>query len=596
MSERHRRPRARTLPVAAIAALSAASGCARSPLAAEGERDLRLSVLHSIRRQLGDAQRTPAQRTTTREFRLDEVRLSPEVIPQLEKMAGPRAYDRSKFPMGEDLVGEEQRTVGVALEQVIRSAAGNNLEVQFQRIAPAIAESQVIAAEAAFDWSLFGQANWANTDQPRVSTGFGSASADQRTAIQTQLGLRRNTVTGGQFTLQQELDHTDVQTPVGGPSVTNIPDPQNAVTLTLRYDQPLLRGFGSDVALAQVRQNINAERDQVAQLKSRLIRTVTETEVAYWRLVQSHWDLLILQRLLERGIETRDKMRARDIFDAIPAQVSAAEAQVEQRRVFVINAQHALRRASDELKRLMNDPDLPVGDEVLLTPIDDALDAPFTFSLLDAYTAAVENRPEMLQALLAIDDASIRAIVADNGRLPQLDLRVQMALAGLQDTFGDSYRDVTDGQFVDYLVGLTFEQPLGNRRAEANAQRARLERMQATIAYRNVADQVINDVKGALRDVVRYYRIIGQSRVARFAATESLRSFEIEMELRLGYTVQNLEIWFSRQTEVAQAERDEVDALVQYNSSLARLSAAMGTALERNRITFSVPDAPRAGR
>lgn len=594
MTERIRRPRATdTLAAGALAGLIAAAGCAPSPLSTDSEADLRRSVIHAIRRQLGDAQGSPSARTTEREFRIEDLQISPELMPQIETLAGPGAYNRSEFDMGTDLLGQEQRTVGVALDRAIRAAASHNLEVQFQRLGPAIAEAQVIVAEAAFDWALFGQTTWANSDEPRVNLSqFGSDPADQRQSVQFQTGLRRNTVTGGQFTIQNELDHVAIEPPLGQGNIPNEPDPENSVTVTLRYDQPLLRGFGSDVALAQTRLNINAERDQVALLKSRLITTVTETEIAYWRVVQSHWDLLILQHLLERGIDTRDKVSGRRILDATEAQIAQANAQVEQRRAFVINAQHTLRRASDELKRQMNDPDLPVGDEVLITPIDDALDAPFSFSVLDSYLTAVAHRPEIQQAVLAIDDASIRQVVADNGRLPQLDLRLQTALAGLDDNFGGSYQEVANGQFVSYIAALVFEYPLGNREAEATMRRARLERLQTLIAYTNTVDEVIDNVKASLRDLSRFYRLIAQRRVQRVAAAWSLRSFEIEMELRLGYTVQNLEIWFNRQTEVAQAERDEIEALVEYNIALARLYAAMGTTTERNKIAFTVPDAP----
>ena len=41
---------------------------------------------------------------------------------------------------------------------------------------------------------------------------------------------------------------------------------------------------------------------------------------------------------------------------------------------------------------------------------------------------------------------------------------------------------------------------------------------------------------------------------------------------------------------LAQAERDEVAALTDYNISIAELHAALGTALERNKIDFKVPE------
>ncbi|MFI4898792.1 MAG: hypothetical protein ACIARR_13340, partial [Phycisphaerales bacterium JB059] len=45
------------------------------------------------------------------------------------------------------------------------------------------------------------------------------------------------------------------------------------------------------------------------------------------------------------------------------------------------------------------------------------------------------------------------------------------------------------------------------------------------------------------------------------------------------------------QEALASAEINEIQALVQYNTSIANLYAAMGTALERSRIDLVVPDA-----
>ena len=45
-----------------------------------------------------------------------------------------------------------------------------------------------------------------------------------------------------------------------------------------------MRGFGSDVTLAQVRLNRNSERDAIATLKRDMIRTVNDTERAHIRV------------------------------------------------------------------------------------------------------------------------------------------------------------------------------------------------------------------------------------------------------------------------------------------------------------------------
>jgi outer membrane protein len=570
-------------PLGACALVAALAGGCASPIAADAERDLRRSVLDSVRRELSQPVQFPDSVILEREPGVERLQLAPELIPELERMAGPGSYDRSTFPMDRDLLNQTQRMVPITLEQAVRSAVQNNLSLQFARINPAISESQVVAAQAAFDWVFFTNVDAGTTDQP--SPGAVAPTATRRRLVSTQTGIRRSLPSGGAFTAQQDLNYNDIRT--ANPS----PNPARDVAWTFRFDQPLLRNFGSDVNLAQVRLARNAERDQVANLKRELLRVVFEAERAYWTLVQAQYDILILQRLYERGVVTRDQAIERRILDATPAQIADARARVERRRADVMRSQNALRIASDNLKALMNHGDLPVGDETLLVPVDMAVDQPITYSVADVLLTAIRNRPEVRQAIVSIDNTSIRQLVADNARLPRLDLRLQTRLAGLGDGFGDAYGDIIDRDFVDYIVGIQFEQPIGNRGPEAVFRQRRLERMQATIAYRNTVQQIVLESKRALRLLTTNHRLISQTRVSRYAESENLRSFLIEKQLIAGFTIQMLDIEFRRQESLALAEREEIAALTDYNSALAQLYTAMGTALEHNRIEFDVPEA-----
>jgi outer membrane protein len=577
----------------ALAGLTIGIGGCSSPLAVQSERSLQRSVLESLNRELADARRYPEHRETAPWTGLEVLRLRPELVPELERMAGPASYDPRAISgsIGDDLLGRPQQVVQITLETAVKAAVHYNLQVQFARLQPAIAEAQVIAAESAFDWVLQNNLEFTDIDQPRPRTQAGQTTTgpgvDRREAITNSTSLRRQLPSGGVFTFQNDISTTEVNTP--GSALT--PSPAREAAFTARLEQPLLQGFGSDVTLSQVRLNRNAERDSVAILKRDLIRTITDTERAYWQLAQARRDVLILQRLYDRGVVTRDQVIAREILDATPAQIAQARATVERRLQNLINAQNTLRQASDILKAQMNLPSVTVGDETLVLPVDEPLVAPISYSLVDVLTSAIRNRSEVAQAILSIDNTSIRMQVADNQRLPRLDLRLQARLAGLDNDFTGAYSEVIDGDFVDYTVGLLFEQRLGNRFGEAQYRQRRLERMQAAIAYRNTVQQVMLETKRALRNVLSFHRLIDQSRVARYAATEQLRSFQVEKALVIGHTVQTLDLEFRQQESLAQSEREEIQALTDYNISLALLYQAMGTALERNNIAFQVPGA-----
>lgn len=566
------------------------AGCSTSPLAGDRERALRRSVVEAIRTELDDAELRPDQRQTERV--VEQLPIDEKFYPELEQMAGPKSRRFGEVDYGRDLMGIDARPVGVSLERAIRSAVANNLEVQFAQLAPAISESDVTAAEAAFDWTLFSNLNWTNQDQISPSTSFGLTSGfNQRQVVQGTTGLRRQLETGGQFAIQQELIYTDFETR----GATFTPDPATQAALSLQFDQPLLRNFGSDVSLAQVRINRNAERDSVARLRVQLLQTVNQTEATYWELVRAQHELAILQTLLERGFKTRDQLQTRlDAgLDVPPSQLADAVARVQRRKTDVTRSRDAVRDAGDRLKVLMNDPDFPVGSEALLLPLDQGVDEALAFSLVDSLTTAVTHRPEVDQAIVSIDNTSIRETVAANQRLPQLNLQIQTRFQGMDDALGALSNEV-DGSFIDYIVALAFEQPIGNRAAESGYLRRRLEREQAILSYRNTVQQIVRDVKASLRAVSRNYEIIEQARMSRIAAAESLRTLEVENEKTRDRSSERLELEFNRQEALANAERTEMQAISDYNSSVAQLYAAMGTGLERNQIRLIVPTAGEA--
>lgn len=571
-----------------LVVLALAAGCARSPMSDDNERDLRRSVIEGARRELSDAERKPASVTLSRDDLVAQLAISPEAMNEIRTMAGPESYERIPLVLGTNLLEEPVRTAPVSLERAVRSAVNNNLAVQFARLGPAISEAQLQSAEAAFDFTFFSNLNWNNTDTPTTRSSFsGSTSpvfSNQLYSATGQAGVRRTLLGGGRLTVQLDNAYTENHTP----GQVNTPNPAQTAAFTVQWDQPLLRNAGSEVTQAEIRVARNAERNAVQQLRRDLGRVVTDTEKAYWDLERAEYDIQILRRLLERGEKVRDQLANRLTVNVNEAQVADARARVERRRADLQQAQIQLRLVSDRLKQLMNDPDLPVGSEIVVLPVDRPVDAPVRFSLLESMRQAIAYRPEIQQSILAIDDASIRQMVARSGRLPDLTMRLQARWSALDNSMGESYGKLFKGEFIDYLAGLAFEVPIGNRKAEADYRRRSLERMQSVIAYRNQVQQTVQDVKASLDRVVNSYRQIAQRRNSRLATANSLRVLEVEKDIAQ-YTPERLDLELNRQEQLAAAERDEVQAMIDYNQSIADLFLAIGTTLERNRIQVNAP-------
>jgi outer membrane protein TolC len=398
-------------------------------------------------------------------------------------------------------------------------------------------------------------------------------------------GIQTATVTGGSFNVGMSSTYSQLY-----PQnlYSNNPAWINAVQVGLT--QPLLRGFGTDVNMAQIRLARNNDRRSMQQLRGQLLQLCRDVEQGYWALVMARQRVATAQWLVRVGIEVRDVLAKRRAFDTTQAQYADAVAKVEDRKSQLIRAQREVTGAVDRMKVLLNDPSLPVGDETMIVPADFMVDQPLKYSLREAIATAMEQSPAVAQALLAVDDAGIRQVVADNGRLPDLNLNAQMQFNGLEGDYGDSWQELGEGGFVNYLVGLNFNQPIGNRAGEANYRRARLQRSQAVLAYRGAVQSAIFQVKDALRSVEAQYRLIEQTRAYRLAQAENLRALLVEEQTVATLTPEFLALKFQRQQELANAQVQEMQSLVEYSGAIAQLWNAMGTGLQMNRVEIGVAD------
>jgi len=586
----------------ALAGLALA-GC-EHPIQQRTQSELREAATATLRRQIAEADRHAQQRTLEldedlgrleiRDEHLEEIAESYSVPGYLERLRAQNAEgaDPIETLVGENLYGTAPTPVPIALFRAMSAAVEHGLDVEFARYEPAIREAELVAAEAAFDWTLNSSVTWDDRDTPQPGPGF-LMLGPTRNASQTvtgSAGVSRALTTGGTLGLTQSLSYFDERgSAFGG---VGDPNPSSTVQLDVEVNQPLLRGFGSETNLAEVRIARNAERAAIAALRDQLISTVTDVEDAYWDLVESYNILVIRTRLLERGEEVRDDIKARRVLDARQAEVADAVASVEARRGNVLRARTNLRRASDRLKRLINDPDLPVGGELLLIPADAPLADAFSYSLSDALAEAIGSRPDIERAILNIDDASIREVVAKNASLPRLDLQARLTLFGFGADASSAYDDTTETEFIDnFLLGVEFSQPIGNRGPEANLRRTRLLRMRSVVDFRRTVQNAVLDVKNALNNVVINHELISQARLSRIAQAEALRTLLVDKEFgQQGFSVTRLDLELGQQDALAAAEIEEIRALIDYNRSIADLHRATGTALSRNRIDFVVPD------
>ena len=129
----------------------------------------------------------------------------------------------------------------------------------------------------------------------------------------------------------------------------------NGKYASLAITQPLLRNAGRDFNLAALRVARLGYRTSVSEFRAQVLVIVTQVQTAYWTLAQALKDYDIQERLLDKTIETRDRVLFRGDLDATAVEVKQAEAEVENRRASLVRARRTIRDAQDQLVRLLAD-------------------------------------------------------------------------------------------------------------------------------------------------------------------------------------------------------------------------------------------------
>jgi len=472
----------------------------------------------------------------------------------------------------------QPKQVQLSLAECVQRALSNSYLIRSEAYGPAIKQTELVEAEAVFDTVFFLDTSWDNRDEAAVVRFYPNQS-DTRSISG---GLRKILPTGMQASvgLRQTRTHTDSEYSVLNPAY----DTRFVATIT----QPLLRGFGLDANRAQI--NIARAEQRIAQ--KQFIRQVRDTlanvETAYWQLAQARRQVMILAESVAQNYVTYETMKLREIYDATPVGLYNAESRWKSREVQYQEAVKSVRDAEDQLKNLLNDPDLKLSDRVEIIPTETLLVAPVAVDHFAEVRTALDHRTEIEAAKLELEKARVNRVYAKNEMLPQLDLSFQYEVQGLKGTADTSWDRMATHRFRSYTLGATFTYPLGNRGRRAAWRRARMWVSTAVINLNQATDAVVNQVNQQVRALMVGYANIPPQLQAAQAAERNLRALQARAQ-RIDPTY--LETELNTIEQLANARTILLQVVTDYNVAVAQLEKAKGTLLEYNNVV--VTDEPR---
>ncbi|HIB01457.1 MAG TPA: TolC family protein, partial [Phycisphaerales bacterium] len=474
--------------------------------------------------------------------------------------------------IGINLQLSDATATALAMNDAIEYTIQNNLDVKIATFQPTIAGNTVLANEAAFDVVLGAGVSTKKSriPQQQIVSPLGGALNSSESAVDIfdiDASLSKKLYGGGTVTLSTDITKTSSDS--SGFNFT--PDPAWQTVGTLNLTQPLLRNFGEAVTRAQIRLSEIVQGQAAEDVKDTLQTAVTASQQAYIDL-ELQWKILqVKQWLLEQGEAVVEILNLRREYDTVESDYAQAVATVQQRRAELISQQAAVQGASDTLKKLMNTTDYPLESEDVIQPTGAMQALPVSISLRQAIMTAMEHRPELRKLAMSIDSEYINMEVANNAMLPQLDLQAQMSFYGLGNNTNEGYQEVFSADFINYLAGLTFQVPLGNRGAEAKYKSARLQRMSAISSYKRGIQEAILDVKTSLRSIVTNAELMRANRAFRIAQAENLRALGVEEETMSGLTPTFLNLKLQTQKGLASARISEFTSIANYNKAIASL-------------------------
>jgi len=478
----------------------------------------------------------------------------------------------------------EEDRIHLGVADVVGLALENNLGLQVGRYDPMIQKTRISFEKGIFDPTAFGQANFDNNQFPTSTTIAGT----RMETLGVSVGLRQRIPVGGQLEFRFDNTRTLTNAPV------SFLNPEYRAITRLSLTQPLLKGFGIDVTRSRITlAEIQTEVEDL-NLKQRAIQVAEQTEKAYWDLVLAYAQLDEAKESRERARMLLEENRTRVRLGQLPeVEVVQAEAEVAARESNIIAAKKQIKDMDEQLKMMLNLPPGAALWEKSVFPVDKPRLMDVDLSFLRSVQVALEKRVEVITNELNLKGGYVARKVAKNATLPALNLQASYSLQGLsgnqrmgdilglgglgsfqnlpqrfQGGYNQSLDVLGSADFPEWVVGLQFEYPIGNRAAKADLAQADLRIKQSVAQQAQIQQQVATELREIIRRVESSKDQVDAATVS--VALSERRLAEEERKLHYGLStsfdvLQMQERLIAQKSQLSQAQNQYMRALVDFD-------------------------------
>lgn len=352
--------------------------------------------------------------------------------------------------------------------------------------------------------------------------------------------------------------------------------------LTLR--QHLLKDFWIDIdrELILLRRKDLKISQQVYQFQ--LMRIVLAVELAYDDLIAARENIRVQEKALElrRQLVTETKRRVQ-VGDLPPLDIDQAQTQLENTLTALAAARQALLAQQNVLKSLLTDNYLEWVD-VDLEPADSLIAIPPALNRSESFFNALKNRPDLIEARVAVEKSDVVIRFRKNQLFPSVDLIGGYGGLGIDPDTGTAVNHAFSFRNPNYYYGVVLTVPLDNI-AERNSYRAsKASKQVAELQLKKAEQDVLIQVADLVNRVEFGFSQVGSTHQARVYAEAALAAEQKKLQNGLSTAFIVLQL----QETLTAARTAEFQAMADYNKLLAQLAFAEGGILEKHQLTVEV--------
>lgn len=482
----------------------------------------------------------------------------------------------------------------ISLTDCLQQALEHNLSIRITRLSPEIAGYGLSTAHAAYDPQFSASAiRYGNNAVPRFSPDVGLVPGSTTDTDDIQAALQGSTPFGLTYSLQGDISKTTGEqygvNPVTGAIIIN-PIEQADASLSVNLSQPLLKNFWINAPEL----NIEVARNQLSlseeALRQQIITSATSVELAYYDLILAFESVKTQEKALEWAErQVADFKKRVEVGSMAPLDAQQAEATAASYRANLLVTRQSLAVAQNNLKNLFTS-EYAQLDGVALQPTERLTAIPRSFNVTDSWLQGLTQRPDIIQYQLDLKQRGINTAFRKNQILPQVDLVGSYRAIGTGINEEDGLRGVRDQQGSGYSIGVRFSMPLGNRTARNNLRTAKAEQEQALLRLKQLEQNVMVEIDNAVSRARTDLERVTATRTAREYWTAALDAEQKKLENGKSTSFEVLRV----QRDLLSSELQEMQALADYNRSVAQLSASEASTLRRLNINLqTTPPATR---